>query len=34
MALSLNADDVVFTYNDIVFNPKIPIEAKDQIQSG
>ena len=30
----LNADDVVFTYNDIVFNPKIPIEAKDQIRVG
>ncbi len=30
----LTADDVVFTYNDIVFNPKIPIEAKDQVRIG
>jgi peptide/nickel transport system substrate-binding protein len=30
----LTADDVVFTYNDIVFNPKVPIEAKDQVRIG
>ncbi len=30
----LTADDVVFTYNEIVFNPKVPIEAKDQVRIG
>ncbi|MBD2329400.1 ABC transporter substrate-binding protein [Alkalinema sp. FACHB-956] len=30
----LTAADVVFTYNEIVFNEKVPIESKDQIRIG
>src|SRR5689334_15372523 len=30
----LTADDVVFTYRDIVFNPDIPTDAKDSIRIG
>lgn len=30
----LTAADVVFTYTEIVFNPKVPIEAKDQVRIG
>jgi peptide/nickel transport system substrate-binding protein len=30
----LTAEDVVFTYNQIVFNPKVPIESKDQVRIG
>jgi len=30
----LTADDVVFTYRDIVFNPDIPTDAKDTIRIG
>lgn len=30
----LTADDVVFTYNDIVFNPKIPTDLKEGISIG
>jgi peptide/nickel transport system substrate-binding protein len=30
----LTADDVVFTYQDIVFNPDVPIEVKDQLTIG
>jgi peptide/nickel transport system substrate-binding protein len=30
----LTADDVVFTYRDIVFNPAIPTDAKDSIRIG
>jgi peptide/nickel transport system substrate-binding protein len=30
----LTADDVVFTYRDIVFNPDVPIEVKDQLKIG
>ena len=30
----LTADDVVFTYNDIVFNKDIPTDAKDVIKIG
>lgn len=30
----LTADDVVFTYRDVVFNPLIPTDAKDSIQIG
>lgn len=30
----LTADDVVFTYRDVVFNPKVPIEVKDNLKIG
>ncbi|MEP0979092.1 ABC transporter substrate-binding protein [Leptolyngbya sp. FACHB-17] len=30
----LTSDDVVFTYEDIVFNPKIPTDQKETIQIG
>jgi peptide/nickel transport system substrate-binding protein len=30
----LTAADVVFTYQDIVFNPDVPIEVKDQLKIG
>lgn len=30
----LTADDVVFTYRDIVFNPAIPADAKDGLRIG
>ncbi len=30
----LTAADVVFTYRDIVFNPDVPIEVKDQLKIG
>lgn len=30
----LTADDVVFTYEDVVFNPLIPTDAKESIQIG
>lgn len=30
----LTADDVVFTYRDVVFNPAIPTDSKDGIQIG
>jgi peptide/nickel transport system substrate-binding protein len=30
----LTADDVVFTYQQIVFNPDVPIEVKDQLKIG
>jgi peptide/nickel transport system substrate-binding protein len=30
----LTAADVVFTYRDIVFNPDVPIEVKDQLRIG
>lgn len=30
----LTADDVVFTYEDVVFNPKIPTDQKESIQIG
>ncbi|EKQ67187.1 ABC-type dipeptide transport system, periplasmic component [Leptolyngbyaceae cyanobacterium JSC-12] len=30
----LTADDVVFTYRDVVFNPDIPTDAKDSIRIG
>jgi peptide/nickel transport system substrate-binding protein len=30
----LTADDVVFTYQDVVFNPKVPIEAKENLKIG
>ncbi|MBE9030782.1 ABC transporter substrate-binding protein [filamentous cyanobacterium LEGE 11480] len=30
----LTADDVVFTYQDVVFNPKVPIEVKDNLKIG
>ncbi len=30
----LTADDVVFTYRDIVFNPDVPTDAKDSIRIG
>lgn len=30
----LTADDVVFTYRDVVFNPDIPTNAKDDIRIG
>ncbi len=30
----LTADDVVFTYRDIIFNPDIPADAKDSIRIG
>lgn len=30
----LTADDVVFTYRDIVFNPEIPVDAKDSLRIG
>jgi peptide/nickel transport system substrate-binding protein len=30
----LTADDVVFTYRDVVFNPKIPIEAQENLKIG
>jgi peptide/nickel transport system substrate-binding protein len=32
--MPLTSDDVVFTYQDIVFNPKIPTDMKDGIQIG
>lgn len=30
----LTTDDVVFTYQDIVFNPAVPIESKEQLKIG
>lgn len=30
----LTADDVVFTYKEIIFNPKVPIAAKDLLRIG
>lgn len=30
----LTADDVIFTYRDIVFNPEVPTNAKDSIRIG
>jgi peptide/nickel transport system substrate-binding protein len=30
----LTADDVVFTYQDVVFNPQVPIEVKDNLKIG
>lgn len=30
----LTADDVVFTYNDIVFNPAIPTDLRDYVKIG
>lgn len=30
----LTADDVIFTYQDIVFNPQIPTDGKDSIRIG
>ncbi|HEY9626006.1 MAG TPA: ABC transporter substrate-binding protein [Coleofasciculaceae cyanobacterium] len=30
----LTADDVVFTYRDVIFNEKIPAEAKDTLRIG
>ena len=30
----LTADDVVFTYRDVIFNPKIPAEAQEALRSG
>lgn len=30
----LTADDVVFTYQDIIFNPDIPTDGKDKIRIG
>ncbi len=30
----LTADDVVFTYRDIVFNPDVPTDAKDSLRIG
>jgi peptide/nickel transport system substrate-binding protein len=30
----LTSDDVVFTYQDVVFNPEVPIEAKEQLKIG
>ncbi|MDX2239687.1 MAG: ABC transporter substrate-binding protein [Leptolyngbyaceae cyanobacterium bins.302] len=30
----LTADDVVFTYRDVVFNPDVPTDAKDSIRIG
>lgn len=30
----LTADDVVFTYNDIVFNPEIPTDLRDYLKIG
>ncbi|BAU15194.1 ABC-type transporter, periplasmic subunit [Leptolyngbya sp. NIES-3755] len=30
----LTADDVVFTYEDVVFNPQIPTDQKESIQIG
>lgn len=30
----LTADDVVFTYKDVIFNPSIPTDAKESIQIG
>jgi peptide/nickel transport system substrate-binding protein len=30
----LTADDVVFTYQDIIFNPKIPTDWKDSLKIG
>jgi peptide/nickel transport system substrate-binding protein len=31
---SLTADDVVFTYRDVVFNPDVPTDSKDSIRIG
>jgi peptide/nickel transport system substrate-binding protein len=30
----LSADDVVFTFQDVVFNPKVPIESKENLKIG
>ena len=30
----LTADDVVFTFNDIIFNPDIPVNARDGLRIG
>lgn len=30
----LTADDVVFTYEDVIFNPEIPTDAKDNLKIG
>jgi len=30
----LTADDVVFTYRDVIFNPEIPTDAKDALRIG
>lgn len=30
----LTADDVVFTYRDIIFNPAVPTDAKDNVRVG
>lgn len=30
----LTADDVVFTYQDIIFNPEIPVESRDNLKIG
>jgi peptide/nickel transport system substrate-binding protein len=30
----LTADDVVFTFQDVVFNPKVPVEAKENLKIG
>jgi peptide/nickel transport system substrate-binding protein len=30
----LTAEDVVFTYEEIVFNPQVPMEAKEQLKIG
>jgi peptide/nickel transport system substrate-binding protein len=30
----LTAADVVFTYRDVVFNPQVPIDVKDQLKIG
>lgn len=30
----LTAADVVFTYQDVIFNPEVPAEAKDQLRIG
>ncbi|MBW4542363.1 MAG: ABC transporter substrate-binding protein [Myxacorys chilensis ATA2-1-KO14] len=32
--MPLTADDVVFTYQDVVFNPDVPTDMKDGIQIG
>ena len=29
MALPFSADDVVFTFNDLIYNPDIPSSSKD-----